>query len=946
MKKVIFAVLGLITLYSNMNAQAKLVEKSEPDENSQGIYIPYTKYVLPNGLTLVVSEDHSDPIVHVDVTYHVGSAREEIGMSGFAHFFEHMMFQGSKNVADEEHFKIVTQAGGTMNGTTNRDRTNYFETVPRNYLETALWLEADRMGFLLDAVTQPKFEIQRATVKNEKGQNYENRPYGMVGIETSKSLYPFGHPYSWPTIGYIEDLNRVGVDDLKKFFLRWYGPNNAVLTIGGDVNTDDVVKLVEKYFGSIPAGPAVEKVLPEKITLNDDRYISIEDNVRFPMLNLTFPSAPMFSKDEAALDILAEILGQGKTSILYQNFIKTRKAVQAYAYNPASELSGEFTISILSMPGNNLADMEKLVRQSLEELEKRGITDDDLQKAKAKHIADAIYSLESVSGKTSQLAAYQTFLGDPGYIYKDVQRYSTLTKEDILRVFNQYIKGKHAVVVSVYPKGKKDIIAAPDNYIAGGDTSNVKHKEDYSGLTYKSATDNFNRAKHPKPGASPVVDIPTMDQLKTDRGTRVYYVHNNEVPDVYLQINIKGGKIFQPDGKQGISYMLAKMLQESTMMHTAEEITNMIDKYGSRIYIYSDDENIVVQVQALKQYFGPTMEIVNEMLMSPKFDRQDFERLQQQQLESIQNQSVQASAVASAAFNKLIYGNEIVSEPSYGTMESVKNLTLEDVRRYYNELISPEKVTVMASGQVDKNFMLDFIKHMFSTRPPKPENMPQLTNAPKFEKTKIYLVNKDNAPQSEIRVGYLALPYDADGNFYKATVMNYILGGAFNSRINLNLREDKGWTYGARSYFSGSHFKGPFVVSTGVRADVTDSAVFEIMKELKNYRENGITKDELNFTKKSILERDALRYETNPQKAGFAEMIAEYNLPTNYKKVQANILKKLKVKDINKLAKDFLPLDNMVIVVVGDAKLHRAALEKLGYEVVDYKPFEYADISH
>ncbi|MCC7029886.1 MAG: insulinase family protein, partial [Chitinophagaceae bacterium] len=390
-------------------AQAKLVEKITRS-NAADVVIPYEKYLLPNGLTLLVHEDHSDPICHVDVTYHVGSAREEISKSGFAHFFEHMMFQGSDNVADEQHFKIITEAGGTLNGTTNRDRTNYFETVPSNQLEKMLWLEADRMGFLLDAVTQQKFEVQRATVKNERGQNYDNRPYGLVQETMARNLVPYGHPYSWLTIGYIEDLNRVNVQDLKNFFLRWYGPNNAVVTVGGDVNTKEVVKLVEKYFGSIPPCPKVEKTILPAPKLEADRYVSMTDQyAKLPMLVCALPGVPSHHKDEAALDCLAEIIGGDNNSILYQKLVKTQRAQSAYASNPTDELAGSFQFNIMTKPGTALADMEKEVRAAIVEFEAKGVSDDDLAKFKNSREAMQIYGLESVSGKVSQLASYQTF---------------------------------------------------------------------------------------------------------------------------------------------------------------------------------------------------------------------------------------------------------------------------------------------------------------------------------------------------------------------------------------------------------------------------------------------------------------------------------------------------------------------------------------------------------
>ncbi|MBA3971036.1 MAG: insulinase family protein, partial [Bacteroidetes bacterium] len=914
-------------------SQTKLIEKVA--RKGSELVISYEKYKLPNGLTVLVHEDHSDPIVYVDVTYHVGSAREQEGRSGFAHFFEHMMFQGSEHVGDEQHFKIVSEAGGTLNGTTNQDRTNYFEVIPSNQLETALWLESDRMGFLLDSVTQKKFEVQRATVKNERGQNYDNRPYGLAGEKTSAALYPANHPYSWLTIGYIEDLNRVDVNDLKKFFMRWYGPNNATLTVAGDVTAAQVVKLAEKYFGPIVPGPEVKAQSFPAVVLNKDRYVSYEDNIRAPMLSFAFPTVPARDPDEPALDILADVLAGGKSSIFYQNFVKSQMALAASVYHPTSELAGSFDISIRTFPEKSLKQMDSLVRASLLEFEKRGVTDEDIKKFLAGYESQMINSLSSVQGKGAMLASYQTYTDNPNYITKDLEHYSKVTKEDVMRVYNKYVKNKFAVVLSVYPKGKPEVVAKKDNYIPPARNVDAAEGAEYKTLVYTKAKDTFDRSKKPAAGPAPVVKAPEYWIVTQDNGLKMIGAKSDEVPSVTIQISVEAGHRYEPKEQAGISQLLTSMLNESTTMHTTEELNEKLDRLGSSISISTNGQDIVIYISSLTKNLDATVAIAEEMLFQPKFDKEEFVRVKNQRLEAIANQATQATTVANNVFSKLLYGNNhIMSIPSLGTKETVTSIKLEDVVKYYKDYFTPSISSVVIVGDVDKSVAITKLEFLKKWQGPKVVRSfePAL---PVLDKTKIYFVNKDKAAQSEIRIGYMSMPYDATGEYYRSTIMNFPLGGSFNSRINLNLREAHGYTYGARSGFSGNQFPGPYTASAGVRTNATDSSVVEFMKEIKAFADKGITDEELVFTKNSMSQGEALKYETAMQKAGFIKRILDYNLERTFTIKQNEVLKGVTKEEINEIAKKKLEFNKMVILVVGDKSKVFESLTKLGYEVIE-----------
>ena len=916
-----------------------LIEEFAKSEN--GFSIPFSKYRLENGLTVILHEDHSDPLVHVDVSYHVGSDREEPGRSGFAHFFEHMMFEGSANVGQGDLSRIVSNAGGTLNGTTNSDRTNYYETVPVNQLEIALWLEADRMGLLLEAVDQEKFEIQRETVKNERGQRVDNRPYGRTSETMMKNLYPAGHPYSWPVIGWIEDLDAASVDDLKRFFLRWYGPNNATLAVGGDIDKEQTLRWIAKYFGPIPGGPEVEPIPKQPAQLSRDRYVTLEDNIHLPAIAMLFPTVYYAHEDEAPLDAAAKILGQGRASLLYQRLVQTGRAVSAHVSHACRELACEMAFIVVQNPasGETLTEMEAAIRETLVEFAEREVTDDDLQKFTAGFESGRIFGMQSVSGKVGALVFSELYSGDPKTVMDDLERYSSVSREDVSRVFKQYIEGRPAVVLSVVPNGKTSLAAREQNYVAEPAVRSMPPTVSPPGLNQESPvlrnfTDDFDRSVQPVPGTNPVVGLPPIRDTRLANGVRLLAVPNKETPTIVINAVFSIGQRDEPRGKAGLASMTAAMMREATQKHSAAEFSEALERIGASVGVSSGQYQTSVSLNVLSKHLDEGMALMMERILLPAFTETDFNRIKSQRMESLLQARKSGPSLAGRAIGAVLAGPEHpLSYPGGGLPSTLENISLEDVKAFYAAHIPAHLEAVLVSTSLPQDDIMDSIQGLAELEISEAYREP-IEALPEITGRTVYLVNKKDAAQSSLRVAHPSIRYDALGDFYLASLMNFNLGGTFDSRINLNLREDKAYTYGARSGFSGGPELGSFRVSSEVNKGATAASITEIITELENYSSAGMTQDEYKYMQNAIGQRDALRYETPGAKLGLLSQIMRYELPLDYRRQQQLLLMETDRETLNNLAPKLIDPDNLAIVVVGDSEIIRPELEQLGMPVI------------
>jgi zinc protease len=908
--------------------------KKTPD--NEKLNISYEKYAMPNGLQVILHTDHSDPMISYAIMYHVGSSREIPGKTGFAHLFEHLLFGGSENVPTGTFDKIIEGVGGNNNGFTSRDITAYYEMFPKNALEKVLWLESDRMGFFINSITQRSLAIQQNVVQNEKRQGEDNSPYGFTDYVISKNLYPASHPYNWEVIGEMEDLKNATLDDVKKYYEHFYGPNNATLVLAGDFNPDSVKLMINKYFGEIKSHGEVAKRSAMPVSLDNTVKLYHEDNfANVPEINLVWPAPEAYTKDAYALDFLARILADGKKAPLYKVLVKEKKLTsRTSAYNNSGELTGEFTITVRANEGKTLKEIEDAVIEAFNRFEKDGITEKDIERVKASSEKNFYNGISSVFSKSLQLAFYNTFLNDPGFIVKDIENIKAVTLNDVKMVYDKYIKGKPHVVTSFVPKGKPEMIA--ENSVPAGvkeeninEASQVEISQAGDEKIVKTPS-SIDRTAEPPIGKEPEVNVPRIWKAKLTNGIEVYGIENKELPLVELSLVINGGVCQDKIALPGVAGMVASVLPQGTKNRTPEELEEEIELIGSNINMYAGREEFSVSASTLSRNFEKTVSLMKEILLEPRWDSAEYAMAQTRTKNSIIQAEAQPRSVASMLFNKLLYGTEhIFGYNSRGTRESMEKITINDLKSFYENNFSPSITKIHIAGNISEEQALAALKQLEAEWKAKDVTMNKYPVPPNPPKSQIYFVDIPGSRQSVINIGYLALSRD-DPDYVKADFINYRLGGAFTSILNQILREEKGFTYGASSYFQEMKIKAPFVASTSVRSDATFETVKIFREEMEKYRK-GVSENDLQFIKNCMIRSNALRFETNGSLVGMLSTMSKYGLPDDYIKKDEDIMKNITLEEEKAIAEKYIVPDKMYYVVVGDAKTQMKPLEKIGF---------------
>jgi zinc protease len=875
--------------------------------------IEFEKYALPNGLEVILAEDRRLPMVAVNLWYHVGPANEKPGRTGFAHLFEHMMFQGSKNVPGDGHLKLMEGAGASdLNGTTDLDRTNYFQTLPSNQLELALWLESDRMGFLLEKLDAEKLENQRDVVRNERRQSVESAPYGLVQEALLHNLFPKGHPYHARVIGSHADIEAARLADVRDFFKDYYAPNNASLAIVGDIDKARTKALVAKYFGSLQAGPKVPKPQVATPPITAEKRVTVTDRVELPRVYMGWITAPIFTPGDADADVLGLVLGGSKASRLYEKLVYEKQIAQDVEASQYSlQLGSMFTIEATARPGVKAEDLITAIDQELAAMRADGPTQAEVNRARNTLVAGVVRGLETLGGfggVADLLNRYNHYLGDPGFLPRDLARYQAVTPQTVRAAANTQLKSSARVVVVGMP-GEKVIQDVP----RAGDREQAETP---------AVTAPDWRARQPGPGPASPLSLPVPRRMTLPNGLTLLLVESRRLPVISANLVVLAGSERNPANRPGLAAFTADMLDEGTRTRDTLQIARDLGLLGATLSTSSTTDVSVIGLRTLTPNADAAFALMADVALNPAFAEEELERVRKSRLTQFQQQRDNPTAMAQRVFNAELYGpRHPYGFTELGTQQSLQQISRTDLQAFWKAGFTPGNAALIVAGDVDaKSLEALARKHFGQWRGDRPAPVELAATAPAARR--FVVVDRGSSPQTALRIGSVGVTR-AHPDYVSLQVMNGILGGLFSSRINLNLRERNGYTYGAISGFGFRRGAGPFVIQTGVRADASAAAISEVFKEVDGMRAAPPDAQEMTLSKDSFARSLPGLFETSADAADSAAQLFVHGLPLDYYNTLPAQVNAVTASDVQRVMRATVDPAKLLVVAVGD----RATLE-------------------
>ena len=896
--------------------------------------LPYEKYTLPNGLDVILYENHKLPLVAVDLWYHVGPVNEKAGRTGFAHLFEHMMFEGSEHVGEKAHFRYLEAAGASdINGTTNFDRTNYFETLPSNQLELALWLESDRMGFLLETLDRAKLTNQRDVVRNERRQG-EGTPYDLADDAVGHLLFPKTHPYYGNVIGSHADIEAARLNDVRDFFEHYYTPNNASVAIAGDFDRAKVKALVEKYFGPIPRGPEPEKPTVVTPPIETERRATVTDTVQLPRVSIAWLTPEAFKPGDAEADFFVRVLGGGKTSRLYRKLVYEQQIAQTVkCENNSLTLTSTAQCDVTARPGVKPEDLQAAIDKEIALLREKGPTQAELDGARTDILTAKIRGLQRLGGfggVSDMMDRYNQYLGDPGYLPKDIARFQAVTTASVRAIGQKEFGQNQRVVVYAVP-GKKiieDVPRSPADTDANVTVTPPHSKEFETAQSW--------RKDPPQPGPAPQLHLPVPKTFALQNGLKVYLVEEHTLPVISATLVDLAGSEENPADKPGLAAFAARMLSEGTSSRSSVDLADDVDSIGAQLATNATTDRAAASIGLLSNNTDAAFTLLSDVSLHPAFKADEVERIRKQTLVAIQQEADQPVATVLRVGQKTLYGDYPYGYRDIGTTASVKAITGEELQRFWSEHYAPGNAALFLAGDLTEAEARRLAEKNFGSWKAAEARPAQIPQAPPPPARKVVIVDKPGAPQTALIAFGLGLPRAAP-DYPAVNVMNSVLGGLFSSRINMNLREKNGFTYGAFSEFLFRRGDGPFLAGALVRTDVTGPAARELLAELNRMRTDPATEAELRLAKENALRSLPGNFETVNETAGLMSEIFTYGLALDYYQKLPAQYAAVTAAEVEKAAQDHVHPENLIVVAVGDQAKIQPELEKLNLGPIELR---------